>query len=265
MAQHHALRMSQLRLWRHAAVESTRADGQATQQAIEHDLLAALQVAQDETAALARIIATAGHDLRQPLQAAVLMIDRVRISADASTKVRLGQALAMLQRLGDELGELALNSDGTAGRLPFCRSFSLAGLLEPLVPAWTEHAAARGVALRVRASSLHVVSDPTMLSAILRNLVGNAIKFTPRGGGVLIGCRRRAGTVELQVLDNGPGIAPERMATIFKAFQHSDGREDFGLGLSIVKRTADALGHTLEVRTVLGRGSRFGVSVPLAM
>jgi len=104
-----------------------------------------------------------------------------------------------------------------------------------------------------------------MMLTILINLVGNAIKYTDRGR-VLVGCRRHGDQLCIEVRDSGVGIAEDQLSVIFDEFRRVEAgnRKGYGLGLSIVRRTADLLGHRVLVRSTLGRGSCFGVELPLA-
>ena len=110
-------------------------------------------------------------------------------------------------------------------------------------------------------------SDPVLLERILFNFVGNAIRYCARGG-VLIGCRRRAGVLSLEVWDTGPGISGADLGHVFEEFHQLTpegthrARGAIGLGLSIAQRTAALLGHAIQVTSWLGRGSRFAVEVP---
>jgi signal transduction histidine kinase len=99
-----------------------------------------------------------------------------------------------------------------------------------------------------------------MLTSILGNLVGNAIKYTPRGS-VLVGCRRHGNRLSIQVADSGIGIGGERINAIFAPFHQEDPQSaGLGLGLAIVRRSADSLGHSIRVKSVVGRGSVFSIS-----
>jgi two-component system, sensor histidine kinase len=105
-----------------------------------------------------------------------------------------------------------------------------------------------------------------VLRRVLSNLVANALRYTPKGR-VLVGCRRRAGAVEIQVLDTGIGIAPDETAKVFGEFYQPSnvarGEEHgMGLGLAIVQRLAGLLGAAVQVRSVPGRGSVFSVTLP---
>jgi signal transduction histidine kinase len=105
------------------------------------------------------------------------------------------------------------------------------------------------------------LSHPDLLTSILRNLVRNAIDYTPRGGRVFVASHRCGPELRIEVRDTGAGIRPRALATIFDAFQRADDSrvDGLGLGLFIVKRAADLLGHRVEVQSVEGRGSRFTV------
>jgi len=106
-----------------------------------------------------------------------------------------------------------------------------------------------------------VLSQPILLLGMLRNLVRNAIDYTPRGGRVLIACRRDGPEIRIEVCDSGAGIHPDVLPHIFAAFRRSDNTrvDGLGLGLFIVKRAADFLDHRIYVRSAVGRGSCFGV------
>ena len=116
------------------------------------------------------------------------------------------------------------------------------------------------------ATNSHVVSNPVLLSCILRNLLTNAIKYTEPGGRILIGCRRRGAEVRIDVYDTGIGIPEAQLPRIFGAFtrltpERSDG---LGIGLSIVRRALDVLGHRIEVRSIVREGSLFSIYLPAA-
>jgi CheY-like chemotaxis protein len=121
-------------------------------------------------------------------------------------------------------------------------------------------AAAKGLGLRIVPTRLAVESDRLLLLRILRNLVSNAIRYTPAGA-VLVGARPRGAEVVVEVRDSGPGIASHAQAEIFEAFRQLPGARGtgLGLGLSIVDGLARVLGHAVELRSEPGRGSTFAV------
>jgi len=213
-----------------------------------------------------RLMAIAGHDLKQPLQVMVMAIDRIRNKlTDEKDKERLAYAINAGMRMAEELDRLAETSVLQTGLgAPDIRAFPITEVFDSIQHNWHMHAEAKGLGLVVLPSRAQVVSDPTMLRAILGNLVGNAIKYTTRGR-VLVGVRKRGNSISIEVLDSGSGIAKEQQTVIFEAFhQINPTSEGLGLGLSIVRRTAEALGHAIELKSDLARGSHFSVTVPLA-
>ena len=150
---------------------------------------------------------------------------------------------------------------------PEIRSFELNDVMEPLAREFDHFAQKRGLKLRIFATRRTVRSDPSMLRRILQNLLANALRYTSHGG-VLVGVRRRGENVLVQVCDTGPGIPEDRREAIFQEFQraHSDipGQTGFGLGLAIVRRFAQVLGHPVSLASRVGRGSTFSVLIPLS-
>jgi signal transduction histidine kinase len=215
---------------------------------------------------ISRLMAVAGHDLKQPLQVMVMAIDRVRNKlTDPKDQERLGYAVNAGLRMAEELDQLAETSALQAGLgAPQVRTFAISEVFDSMVNTWRLHAEQKGLQLIVMPSRARVVSDPVMLRAIVGNLVGNAIKYTGSGR-VLVGCRRRGSFVSIEVLDSGSGIPAGQLGAVFDAFHQIDpASEGLGLGLSIVRRTSEALGHAVEVKSDLARGSHFSIRVPLA-
>jgi histidine kinase/DNA gyrase B/HSP90-like ATPase len=119
----------------------------------------------------------------------------------------------------------------------------------------------KGIKLRVVPAGIAVFSHPVLLSGILGNLIRNAIDYTPHGGRVCVACRRRGSQVHLQIRDSGVGIPADELAEVLRAFHRTDATcsEGLGLGLFIVKRAANLLGHRVQVASAAGRGSCFAV------
>src|SRR5258705_9106893 len=110
--------------------------------------------------------------------------------------------------------------------------------------------------LRLCRTSAVVMSDPILLEGAVRNLVCNALKYTPAGGRVIVGCRRRGPIVRIEVHDSGIGIPGEQMSKVFEAFHQLDSKADgLGLGLFIVRRAVDLLGPSIEVNSSVGHGT----------
>jgi signal transduction histidine kinase len=108
--------------------------------------------------------------------------------------------------------------------------------------------------------------NPVLLGCILRNLLTNAIRYTEPGGRILIGCRRKGPEIRIDVYDTGIGIPEHQLPRIFESFtrlapERSNG---LGIGLSIVRRALEVLGHRIEVRSVVGEGSLFSIYAPAA-
>ena len=221
-------------------------------------------------ASQARFLAAASHDLLQPLHAARLFlgvlkeqakgqdaqIDLVRsVDVSIETANRLLNALLNLSRL--EVG----------GLRPEVRPVEINALLQDLRREFTPVARSRGLNLRVLGTRLWALSDEDLLRSILQNLIGNAVRYTEEGS-ILVLCRRRGAEVVFEVRDSGPGIPAESLASVFEEYvrlpQNKNGSRGLGLGLSIVKRISEILHHRVEVRSVVGEGTTFSVSVAAA-
>jgi CheY-like chemotaxis protein len=142
----------------------------------------------------------------------------------------------------------------------------LGALLARLAGEYEAKAEDKGLVLRVAPRNLHALTDPTLLERALRNLIENALRYTPSGG-VLIGLRRRGRRVRIDVIDTGIGVPPEKRSEIFDEFiqLNNPGRDlgkGLGLGLAIVARLADLMDARVEVNSFDGRGSRFSLSLP---
>jgi PAS domain S-box-containing protein len=218
-----------------------------------------------------RFLAAATHDLLQPLNAARLFTSVLADQEDELDRRHrrlVRQIDGSLGAAEDLLGALLdiskLDSDAL---VPEHEAVHLGELLPALREQFAPLAEERGLRIRVHANNEIVRSDRQLLRRILQNLLVNAIRYT-REGGVLLGCRRRGDNVEIQVWDTGCGIAEHNLDTIFIEFQRieSAGSKDkgLGLGLAIVERIAGMLGHLVEVRSRVGKGSVFTVTVPAA-
>ena len=211
-----------------------------------------------------RLMAVAGHDLKQPLQVISMILGSLQIKAkDVAERNRLDIADAALRDMSSGLDRLAADSKmGKEDELPKIQDFPIQQVLDTIEATWREHASHKGIKIRVVDSSLVVHSDPTLLTTVVANLVGNAIKYTPSGG-VLVGVRRLKTIACLHVMDTGIGVPQERQAALFDAFHQEDpGSEGLGLGLSIVQRTAEALGVRVALRSRVGKGTNFSIAVP---
>src|SRR5262249_26202474 len=147
--------------------------------------------------------------------------------------------------------------------------FALDRLLQGASDEFADEAERKGVALDVDIATAWVRSDMRLLRRIVHNLVANAVKYTPAGCSVRVGCVPHAGKVEIQVVDPGRGIPPERQAEIWEEFRQLDNpardpSKGLGLGLSIVRRMALLLEHPITLRSEPGTGTAVSVLVPTA-
>jgi two-component system, chemotaxis family, CheB/CheR fusion protein len=216
-----------------------------------------------------RFLAAASHDLRHPLQTITLlqgMLEK-RVHDEATLKLvhRLDDTVSTMASMLDKLLDINQLEAGIVS--PAITDFPVKHLLDELTTELTYHAATDGLDWRVVPSSLTVRSDPRLLEQITRNLLSNAVKYT-NNGKILLGCRRRGDKLRIEVRDTGPGIPELELQAIFEEFHQLDNparerSKGLGLGLAIVQRLADLLGHNIDVRSRLGAGSVFTVEVPL--
>jgi signal transduction histidine kinase/ActR/RegA family two-component response regulator len=228
------------------------------------------QALDDANQAQGRFLAAASHDLRQPVVAIGLLLGLARERAQGldlrGLLDRAQEATRALEDLVRGLLDLSRLDDGPTARPG--QALPLQALFQAIAAHEQPAALAKGLRLRFRQTGLVVRSDPLLLEQILRNLVGNAIRYTDRGG-VLVAARAGAAGVRLQVWDTGRGIAPADQRRVFEAFVQLDNpgrdrRKGQGLGLAIVRRSADLLAHPLSLRSVPGRGSCFTLLLPPA-
>ncbi|PZR00933.1 MAG: hybrid sensor histidine kinase/response regulator [Cereibacter sphaeroides] len=229
----------------------------------------ALATAERANASRSRFVAAASHDLLQPLSAAKLFLSSVGDdSLEGRAREALDKAQNALASVEDILAALLDISKLESGKAAVTVGpVRLDRLMAQLRDEFAPMAARKGLDLRVVTSGAVVASDPAYLRRILQNLIGNAVRYTARGK-VLVGARRRAGFVRLEVWDTGPGIPEEEQDNIFKEFRRlnapASASEGMGLGLAIVERACALLGHPLGLNSVLGRGTGFMLQVPLA-
>ena len=238
------------------------------------ELAADLQVQKDlaEEASLAksRFLAAASHDLRQPVHALTLFVGALAQQPLGPEAQRLlGHVRGAADTMGGMFNALLDMSRLDAGMVqPEARAFDLLPMLERIAADEGGLAQAKGLALRLNASPLAVMSDPVHVERILRNLAANAVRYTEKGG-VLITARKRGAAVVVRVIDSGIGIPAERQDEVFQEFvqlhnPERDRNKGLGLGLAIVRRLAGLLGAQLVLRSRPGRGSVFTLNLPLA-
>jgi signal transduction histidine kinase len=229
-----------------------------------------IEVARSANLAKSRFLAAASHDLRQPMHALNLYLGSLSgLGLPAAAKGTLGNALQCAQTMDGMFRALLDISKLDAGSVQAePRAFPLGPLLDRIRLEHEPQARAKGLALRVRRCGAWAHADPAFLERILRNLTANAVRHTERGR-ILIGCRRRAAALRIEVHDTGPGIPPEQQRLVFEEFyqvgnEARDRSKGMGLGLAIVERLAKLMQARVELRSQPVRGSTFSVEVPLA-
>jgi signal transduction histidine kinase len=232
---------------------------------------AALEAA---SVAKARFLAAASHDLRQPLYALTLFSSS--LAEDERDPVRLDriahiqECVEALDHLFSELLDLSRLETG-AMQIEITE-FPLDQIFQEVSRNFRMIAEQHGLRLIMRATNLWVRSDRTMLARILNNLVSNALRYTRRGGVLVVARHRADGTVRVDVWDTGTGIAPEHQTRVFDEFyrvechsstEHDTGpRRGLGLGLATVQRLAELLDTRVQLKSVPGRGSVFSFQLP---
>ncbi len=225
---------------------------------------------QEVASARSRLLATVSHDLRQPSHAIGLLCERAMLE---SNPAYLKEALRDLNELSQSLSaSLTTLMDLTRLDAALVKAnigpVALNQVLLRLEAEFSGSARNKGLTLEVPQADLWIRSDPVLLHGVLANLVSNAIKYT-RSGGVQVLLERHGDELILSVQDSGMGIKPDKLGLIFKEFVRLEGAESgtegLGLGLSIVRRYAILLKHSLSVRSEPGQGSCFSIKVPVIL
>ena len=242
--------------------------------ALEHRVDERTRALADATAAAenanrykTRFVAAAVHDLLQPLNAARMFLSALRGRlGDAEAQAVAGHAENALVAQESILNSLLDIARLEAGSMQTqVRDFRLDPLLEALGHEFGILAGSRGLSLRRIPTGAVVRSDEALLRRILQNFLSNAIRYT-RDGRILLGCRRDGDAIRIEVHDQGPGIPDSLQDEVFEEFRRLDdgvaSDRGAGLGLATVERIGRLLGHPIGLRSQLGRGSVFSVTVP---
>lgn len=241
------------------------AEMKRAQDLLHQAILAADQANQGKS----RFLAAASHDLRQPVQALMLfsaLLEGCPLDDRTRSVVRnLSNGVQALKSLLDGLLDISRLDAGVIE--PHLVDVDLQSLLTPLTEEYSLLAERKGLELLVATAQVWVHTDPALVERILRNLIENAIKYT-QCGRVTVECSRHWGRVRIEVRDTGIGIPEDQRNAVFDEFHQLDNPErdrskGLGLGLSIVRRLAELLGHPLELSSRMGEGSCFTLSLPL--
>lgn len=210
-----------------------------------------------------RFISSAAHDLRQPVHALDLYASWLEAEPQFVAQIapKIVRSTHAITDLFNSLFDLdGLNSDPL--RVNWA-DVDIGTLIQDLEVQYAPLAAERRVRLKSRSTSFLVRTDPVLLKRLVGNLLSNAIRNTHKGG-VMLALRRRRGAACIEVWDTGVGIAREHQSSIFKEFYRiplQGTEEGFGLGLAIVLRLSEALGHPVTMNSRFGRGSVFRVEL----
>lgn len=230
-------------------------------------LAAATTAAENANRYKTRFVAAAVHDLLQPLNAARMFMSALRGKlADADARgiaAHADNALAAQESILNSLLDIARLEAGSMHTQ--VRDFRLEPLLDALGHEFGILAGSRGLQLHRLPTSAVVRSDEALLRRILQNFLSNAIRYT-RDGRIVLGCRRDGDAIRIEVHDQGPGIPDSLQGEIFEEFRRLDDGvvqdRGAGLGLATVERIGRLLGHPIGLRSRLGHGSVFSVTLP---
>ena len=225
--------------------------------------------------------AAASHDLRQPLHALMLLTGHLRSSlgraqargtpvdpaATLNVTGKINQALGSLSLMFEKMFDVARIDAHKVVNQP--RACSVRGIFDTLDNEFSVLCAEKGLGWRVDANNDWVLADPLLAERVLRNFLNNSVRYTAAGG-VRLRARRRGAMLVLQVWDSGCGVAPEHHGRIFEDYFQAENparhlSEGLGLGLAVVRRLARLAGWPVQLRSRVGRGSCFSISLPLTM
>ncbi|SES26184.1 HAMP domain-containing sensor histidine kinase [Rhizobium sp. NFR03] len=217
--------------------------------------------AQEANLSKSRFLAQASHDLRQPVHAISLFTACLRDADLRQSELgmvdNIDRSLQSISRLFKSLLDVSTLDSGKV--VPRYEAVAIADILDDVLQQNTDMAQANDCKLGVSNCKSVVITDRTLITTMLQNIVSNAIKYAP-GRAIMIGCRRESGMLSVQVYDQGPGISPEHQQRVFEEFYQIRARGDrdiegVGLGLSIVKRLAQLMDLRVRLRSTPGRGT----------
>ncbi|HEY4200930.1 MAG TPA: PAS-domain containing protein [Devosiaceae bacterium] len=215
-----------------------------------------------------RFLAAASHDLLQPLNAARLytatLLERAQNGEMAALAHSIEASLNAVEEIMSALLDISRIDSGALKPVP--TAFNLRDLMKKVEVEFQPLAQEKSITLKLVNGSSTIFADRALVARIVQNLVSNAIKYTKPGGRVLVGCRRRGSRIRLDVIDTGIGFNKDQHALVFAEFsrleQGARMAQGLGLGLSIVQRLVAALGLSLELDSIEGKGSRFSLHLP---
>lgn len=234
---------------------------------INDELVMARKEADRANRAKSRFLATASHDLRQPMQTIRLLnAAMTKIVPDPEVRDLLqqqGQAIESMTRLLNALLDISRLESGSIE--PVSAEVHIAETFEELRSEFCSLAQARGIDLRVEPSDIAISTDRTLFYQLLQNLLGNALKYTDQGW-VRVRCVDEDDAVVVLVEDSGIGIPADKLERIFDEYYqvdtHGTKRMGVGLGLAIVKEVARLLGFNVKINSIVGSGTKVALRIP---
>lgn len=218
-----------------------------------------------------QFVAGVSHDMQQPLNAARLLLGRLEHELLSSRGAKaVAQMEASLQTLETMLTDFFdISKLDAGGYVVSPTTFALGPMLREIGREFQPQAISRRLTLKVLDTSAVVRTDYVMVQRVLRNLVGNALRYTPSGR-VLVGVRHHAKSLRIHVIDTGVGLPEEAITEVFRPYFQLNTpntlvRRGSGFGLAVVERICNLLGARIEVRSSLGKGSSFSIAVPLGL
>lgn len=235
------------------------------------ELAQATATAEKSNDSKTRFLAAVGHDLVQPLNASRLFISALQQRPlDVKARHLVEQLAASAQAAESLINALLDIAKLEAGAVKASTStFNVSSVLQPLASEFHLLAKERQLGFHFHSSSLSVKSDNQLLRRIIQNLLSNALRYT-NSGRIVLGCRRSARHLKIQVWDTGIGIAQQHQQEIFVEFNRlipesvENAQDGLGLGLATVKHLCELLNHKIEVQSSPGKGSVFTVYVPIS-
>lgn len=212
-----------------------------------------------------KLFSIIGHDLRGPiasLRSLIGLVVRKEVTSDELQMLapKLGQNVGSIHETLENL--LHWSRSQMEGLTSSPDTINVDGVIKKVLLLFSEMASSKSIAIQYQPSSIQVYADENHMNVILRNLINNALKFTPRGGRVTIAVTHKTDFVEIAVADSGVGISQEQLTKLFRKETHftshgTQGEKGTGLGLLLCKEMAEADGGNIRVSSEVGKGSTF--------
>jgi signal transduction histidine kinase/CheY-like chemotaxis protein len=226
--------------------------------------------AEQANRAKTQFLASASHDLRQPVHALALFASALKYEVDSDKgqdiMLHLSKSIESIDELLSSLLDISKLDAGVVK--VNAADIRLQPIFHQMRNEFQAQAESLNLRFRVRDTAESVHTDPVLLTNVIRNLVSNALRYT-RHGGVLLACRRRRKEVWIEIWDTGIGIPDAEQKRVFNEFYQlnnpeRDRSKGLGLGLAICQRLCALLNHNLKLNSRVNKGTMFRISVPLA-